>query len=142
MEAMEIPTQSQIRFYVVGGAASGKSTSGRVFKDLAQQLGLDCKDFAKINTDYYRKLLIDESSIDAQDFSKLTSEEALIIHNKIYNRLINLNAKGCCPNTMFDQIYLSQDKIDLALANNGNAFTLGVSRDVGDAVLAQKPEEV
>ncbi len=139
IEAIQVPApEDRFGFMMCGGAASGKSTSMPIFRKLATAAGFDCRDFAKINTDYYRSLLIDENSINPEDFSGLTHDESAMIHEKVYKRLVKLKDDGICPHTMVDQVYPAQNKIDLALANGGEAFIIGVARDVEAAIKASK----
>lgn len=81
-----LPVQSApVVMNVKGASASGKSTIRPQQKHLAERLGIPWEDFALISPDYWRKYLIDYSSLgeDYQYGAMLSGRELEIVDKKL-----------------------------------------------------------
>jgi len=66
--------------------------------------------------------------------TQLTKAEASIINKKTYCRVEEMVKEKRSPHVLLDQIYLSEERMNIALKNGGQAMVTVVSTDVRDAV--------
>lgn len=133
----EIPApEDKETFSVHAGIGSGKSSTLPRVKRVAQNKGIDWQDIIKINTDLSKPLLINKSDPASNSTlsTQLTKAEASIINKKTHRRVEEMVEEKRSPHVLLDQVYLSEERIDVALKNGGQARVTVVSTDVCDAV--------
>ena len=102
----KLPLQKKpVVMNVKGASASGKSTIRPQQQQLADRLGIPREDFALISPDYWRKYLLDYSSLgdDYKYAAMLTGQELELIDKKL-DRYMALKAeKGEIPHLLIDR---------------------------------------
>ena len=88
-----------------GASAAGKSSIRSEQRQIATRLGLDWRDFAIISPDYWRKQLIEYSSLgaDYKYAAMLTGHELVIIDQKLSRLLADNAAQGRLPHLLVDR---------------------------------------
>lgn len=134
-EPLTIPKPTERRsFMLAGGPASGKGSSVALLMAEAKEHNIPWPNILKINTDFYKMLLLEPGSCTPEHFSQYCQDEAIIVKNLIlsrYEEMVNLNQ---APHYFGDQVVVGRDRINLALRNSGTASMIIVSTDVADAV--------
>ena len=88
-----------------GASAAGKSSIRSDQRQIATRLGIDWQDFAIISPDYWRKQLIEYSSLgaDYKYAAMLTGHELVIIDQKLSRLLADNAAQGRLPHLLVDR---------------------------------------
>lgn len=90
---------------VKGASASGKSTIRPQQRQLADKLGIPWEDFALISPDYWRKYLLDYSSLGEhyKYAAMLTGQELEIVDKKLDRYMAQKAKKGEIPHLLVDR---------------------------------------
>jgi len=90
---------------VKGASASGKSTIRPQQQQLADKLGIPWEDFALISPDYWRKYLLDYSTLgdDYKYAAMLTGQELELIDKKLDRYMAQKAEKGEIPHLLIDR---------------------------------------
>ena len=107
-----LPSQtSPVVLNAKGASAAGKSSIRRL---IATKLGLNWRDFAIISPDYWRKHLIDYSSLgaDYKYAAMLTGQELEIIDLKLDHLLADNAANGRVPHILVDRFRFDSFRFD------------------------------
>ncbi len=136
LTALEPPKPDErLLFLIAGGQASGKGSSYATLKYNAEKNGIGWPNVSKGGGDTFRSLLLDPSTIHPELFSQLSTPEASYIsHTIVKSKLDAMATAGVAPHIFVEQLYLGQDKINLALENGGSAHVVFVSTDVEQAI--------
>ena len=133
----QIPEQTaqNRRMYMVnGGQASGKGATEEVIKAKALSNGVEWKNMVKINTDSFKKMLLDPKDLAdkyALFYGGLTHDEASMIKESIMNEYNARLAKNTAPHLYIDQVW-PEEKL----------FRLGGTQPNGiDVTVVQLPVE-
>ena len=130
-----IPVQSErLTLFVAGGQASGKGSSVARMQESVSKSGKDWQDFAKVNTDSFKSLILEPGTVLPHLYSQLAQEEASLIHGKVNDRITLLAEYGCAPHVFVDQVFVGQDKIEQGLMGGGKVRGIIVSTDVSTAL--------
>jgi hypothetical protein len=125
---------SRVSFMALGGQASGKGRAVTILHQRAATKNIAWKDLVKINTDSYKPLLLDSTTIHPKWYSQLVQEEASLIHSRIQDRLFSLVNSSAAPHIFVDQVFLGADKLDLATREEGDSICVVISTDVETAI--------
>lgn len=101
-----LPPQSEpFIMNVKGASASGKSTMRSLQRDLAGRLGVPWGDFALISPDYWRKFLLDYSSLGEHHkyAASLTGHELAIIDRKLDRHMARKAKAGRMTHLLIDR---------------------------------------
>lgn len=101
-----LPLQSKpVVMNVKGASASGKSTIRSQQRQLADKLGIPWEDFALISPDYWRKYLLDYSSVgEHYKYAAMFTGQELEIIDKKLDRYMALKAeRGDIPHLLIDR---------------------------------------
>ena len=127
---------------VKGASASGKSTIRPQQQQLADRLGIPREDFALISPDYWRKYLLDYSSLgdDYKYAAMLTGQELELIDKKL-DRYMALKAeKGEIPHLLIDRF-----RFDSFIVEDGRSHDNKLLSRFGDRIfmffMVTSPEE-
>jgi len=132
---INIPEQSErLTLFVAGGQASGKGSSVARMQASLSDSGEDWQDFAKVNTDSFKSLILEPGTVEPHLYSQLAQEEASLIHGKVSDRITLLAKSGRAPHVFVDQVFVGKDKIEQGLIGGGKVRGIIVSTDVGDAL--------
>ncbi len=101
----KLPLQKKpVVMNVKGASASGKSTI-RPQQQLADKLGIPWEDFALISPDYWRKYLLDYSTLgdDYKYAAMLTGQELELVDKKLDRYMAQKAEKGEIPHLLIDR---------------------------------------
>ena len=101
-----LPPQSEpFIMNVKGASASGKSTMRSLQRELAERLGVPWSDFALISPDYWRKFLLDYSSLGEHHkyAASLTGHELAIIDRKLDRHMARKAKAGRMTHLLIDR---------------------------------------
>jgi len=114
-----------------GASAAGKSTIRPQQRHLAERMDIPWKDFALISPDYWRKFLLDYSSLGA-DYkygAMLTGHELELIDKKLDLYMAQKAAKGEMPHLLIDRFRF-------------DSFTIGADGNYNSRLLTRFGEKV
>ncbi|MCX7091247.1 MAG: hypothetical protein NTU48_07355 [Legionellales bacterium] len=122
-------------FLIAGGQASGKGSAYALLKYNAEKSGRSWPNVSKGGGDTFRRLLLDADTVHPELFSQLSTPEASYVsHTIVKGKLDHMAQNKIAPDIFIEQLYLGQDKIDLALTNEGAAHAVFVSTDIEKAI--------
>lgn len=101
-----LPRQSRpVVMNIKGASASGKSTMRPLQRQLAEELGIDWRDFAVISPDIWRKFLLDYDTLgDAYKYAgTLTGHEVAIIDQKLDRYMADKADKDAMSHLLIDR---------------------------------------
>lgn len=110
-----LPAQGKpVIMNVKGASASGKSTIRPQQRRLAQKLGIPWEDFALISPDYWRKYLLDYTSLgdDYKYGAMLTGRELEMIDKKLDHYMADKADKGTMSHLLIDRFRFDSFTID------------------------------
>lgn len=127
-----LPTQSKpFIMNVKGASASGKSTIRPQQRRLAQKLGIPWEDFALISPDYWRKYLLDYTTLedDSKYGAMLTGRELEMIDKKLDLYMAEKASKGTMSHLLIDRFRF-------------DSFTVGIDRTADSRLLSRFGDRV
>ena len=110
-----LPAQSApVIMNVKGASASGKSTIRPQQRRLSEKLGTPWEDFALISPDYWRKYLLDYTSLgeDYKYGAMLTGRELEMIDKKLDRYMANKASKGAMSHLLIDRFRFDSFSVD------------------------------
>lgn len=111
-----LPAQAKpVVMNVKGASASGKSTIRPRQRALAEKLDIPWEDFAVISPDYWRKYLLDYSSL-GEDFkygAMLTGRELEIIDKKLDSYMARKASEGLMSHLLIDRFRFDSFTVDI-----------------------------
>jgi hypothetical protein len=115
-------------FLVAGGHGSGKGSAFLILKHSAECNDIAWSNVSKGGGDTFRTLLLKHGDVHPELYAQLSSPEASYIsHTVVKSKLIALSHQNTAPHIFIEQLYLGEDKLQLALHNGGNAHVIFVS---------------
>ncbi len=127
---------------VKGASASGKSTIRPQQQQLADKLGIPWEDFALISPDYWRKYLLDYSTLgdDYKYAAMLTGQELELVDKKLDRYMAQKAEKGEIPHLLIDRF-----RFDSFSVENGRSDDNKLLSRFGDRIfmffMVTSPEE-
>jgi len=124
-------------FMLAGAPACGKGTIlEKVLIKANGELGIDPSDIVKINTDSHRVLVSEGVDLgnDKKKHASLNNDESSFITSLAYEKMRGRIAKNSAPHLLIDGVVLSQSRMDLGLAFNGNLDITVVTLNVDESL--------
>lgn len=121
---------------LAGGPASGKSTYGYAVKHKFEQNNIDWRNVVKINSDSYKKLLVDFDPIKYDVYySQLVQPETQMISNyRLKQRIGEYIAKKKIQYVFWDQVLIDPVRVSWGLKHDGRVDIFLVNADVKTAI--------
>ncbi len=125
------PQDKPVIMNVKGASASGKSTIRPQQRQLAQELGIPWEDFALISPDYWRKYLLDYTTLGEhyKYGAMLTGRELEIVDKKLDRYMAAKADKGLISHLLVDRFRF-------------DSFVLNVDRTAGSKLLTRFGDRV
>lgn len=121
-----LPVQKKpVIMNVKGASASGKSTIRPQQRQLAGKLGIPWEDFALISPDYWRKYLLDYSSLgDNYKYgAMLTGRELEIIDKKLDRYMADKASSGSLPHMLIDRFRFDSFTVNVETAEDSKLLS-------------------
>lgn len=121
-----LPTQSKpVMMNVKGASASGKSTIRPQQRQLAESLGIPWDEFALISTDYWRKYLLDYSSLgdDYKYAAMLTGNELEVVDKRLDGYMARKAAANTMSHLLIDRFRFDSFVVDIDKAPNSRLLS-------------------
>lgn len=111
--------------FIAGGIAAGKSSTAKRFAaDLKARTGLSVADLAKISTDMFRTLLVNDPSVTDDIFlrASLTHDEARLMTEESCRRVHRkIKETGYAPHVLMETILPEEEEVELGTVLEGRA---------------------
>ena len=121
-----LPVQDKpVIMNVKGASASGKSTIRPQQRQLAGKLGIPWEDFALVSPDYWRKYLLDYSSLgdDYKYGAMLTGRELEIIDKKLDKYMAAKASAGSLPHMLIDRFRFDSFTVNVETAEDSRLLS-------------------
>lgn len=109
-------SQDRRLIMINGGIASGKGETEKQIQQKIEADGIPWSSVAKLNTDSFKRTLLDPSSIEKEHvyyYGGLVHDEAAMIRNRIFSEFQRKLKDNTAPHMYFDQVWPQADILTL-----------------------------